>query len=656
MCHPKETQDFERAKRNGRAERLISPSRNPRYGIQMLEQVFVPSYSKGVRSAMANTFEMTIIEPNSVTLLEEIVTMARRLGIENHTQAAYFVKISFIGRTPDGAVNKPPPEFLFAVIFRAFEISVTDSGAEYRISAVETGAAGYNYLENTIKSGFTFEAADFGEFISELEKQLNESLILMLETNPDALYPYEYEITVDDSATEWKKWKFQQIAAEGKIGISNVDGDKLQFVASPGTSISDFVGIGLLCTEEYKQIATSDGVKVRPDGSGEFSKDAITKVKLFYSIVSDVTATDWDPMRNDYAKKIQYKVMAYKKPSTFIDVAEQADISDPTKQKKRAQKLFDEGLLRKRYDYLFTGLNTSVMNLDVKFDFAYYTVSPIGGGKIGDANTARSIGNDETNATHADRLSKSKTEFVSAKRSLSVAKSKYAVVSSQIEKAATSSQPVTSNLIRQAESLERQISAAESLVRVKTDELKASYDRFNRSNGNSEFTQDLDRNDGIAPVSGVDAPLRSVNDVVSTSDTYAPENDRDGGSIMFGAVKTNLETPSDMITIDIDIKGDPFWLGRPNTFRTAVDSSTAYDSMADFETGENMFYLNINFPSESLGNTGRRTPRPEYSISGVYSVINIINRFSEGVFTQNMRAVRDVLSNVSSSPTEYNKP
>lgn len=659
ICHPEYTQDFDNAVKKQKTELIVDDTQHAHYAIQSLEQVFIPSYSKGSRAALANTFEIQIFESNSVTLLETIVQAAQKLGIKNHTQAAYFIKIAFKGRTP--TANKPKkrtPVFYFPVIFRAFEISVTDSGAEYNISAVDTGAAGFSYLEGVIKSAIEIEAADFGEFIIELEKKINKSGADLVETDPQALHANTYEITFDETADKWKGWKFEQAVTDSKIGISTGSDGKLSFYAPSGTDLADFIGLGLSCTEEYKQIPTSDGGSVRPDGSGEFSNEAITKVKTFYKIAADVTASKWDPLRNDYSKKIQFKIMAYKKPSQVIDIAEQTDVTDATKQKTRAKKLFDEGLLRKRYDYLFTGLNTDVINLDVKFDYAYYVVSPIGGGKFGDAKIARLAAHDETVKTADERFSKAKSDYASAIRNISDLRSQYRVTTDatvDISLSGTERAARENNREIELKQIQRKISTQESQLGDLAAEVQRASDALNESvSGTTSSQQELlDMSNEKSASNSTNAPIRFHNDVVSTADTWGVESARDGGSIMFGAVKTNLESASDMMTIDIDIKGDPFWMGKPNTFRNLNTTSNSSDSdLADYDAGENMFMLNVNFPV-NIGRGGRRTPRPDYSISGVYSVINVINRFQEGLFTQNIRAVRDTLTNVGSNPKEF---
>ena len=50
---------------------------------------------------------------------------------------------------------------------------------------------------------------------------------------------------------------------------------------------------------------------------------------------------------------------------------------------KRVRNLLSEGLLRKRYDYYFTGLNTEILRFDINLDASYYRLKPIRDGHVG---------------------------------------------------------------------------------------------------------------------------------------------------------------------------------------------------------------------------------------------------------------------------------
>jgi hypothetical protein len=131
--------------------------------------------------------------------------------------------------------------------------------------------------------------------------------------------------------------------------------------------------------------------------------------------------------------------------------------------------------------------------------------------------------------------------------------------------------------------------------------------------------------------------------VVDQSDWYAPENDRSGGSLQFGAVSANLENTGDLMKIEIAVRGDPYWMGRPNSF---YRTNTNVDDLVDYERGGNLFFLNIRLPID-VDDEGIHKPRSDFSITGLYSVISVVNSFSNGQFVQYISAVRDIATNAS---------
>ena len=94
---------------------------------------------------------------------------------------------------------------------------------------------------------------------------------------------------------------------------------------------------------------------------------------------------------------------------------------------------------------------------------------------------------------------------------------------------------------------------------------------------------------------------------------------------------------ADLVAMDMDIKGDPFWLEseRDPTF---TDSASYYE-------GENyLLFRAITSAGEPDPVTGLANPNregKEQMLNGVYAVVQIMNSFSGGQFTQNIKGVKE---------------
>ena len=60
-----------------------------------------------------------------------------------------------------------------------------------------------------------------------------------------------------------------------------------------------------------------------------------------------------------------------------------------------------------------------------------------------------------------------------------------------------------------------------------------------------------------------------------------------------------------------------------------------------------MFYLKINLPALDPNDFDSVSPNDSYTVSGLYVVTHVINSFRNGLFTQYLKAFRDLATNSS---------
>lgn len=627
MVHPNSAGLLDAAISTGKTIIMADNSQESRYNIVDLEQQFKVGFGQ-VRSTFGNMFTIKISEPNGTTFLESIALAARQINIENHLLARYFITVEFIGRIPNGSAKRHPLKFIYPVVFQDIQMQVDAGGAHYNINAVENSVSAFSYLEQVIKSQITVEAATVGEFVSEFMKKYDKSLQNDLMFNINAAYKDEYSIEWDsETGTDtWQRWKIQQ-AAEGlqALGASRI-GDKIHFTIPNGSNLSDITGMVLQATAEYKKVVTDSGGFMKPS-PGDPSNQNLDEFPVFYKVIPNVEFGEYDPLRGDYVKIITFKIKKHIIVDRVMDSVQYGNgITNSTIQNTRVNKMFEQELLRKRYDYIFTGLNTEIMQLDLKFDNQYYEISVVGNGQVGDANKDASLSG-QSPATLHDGVRQLKNEIVNLSRTI------------ETRKEQKSAAPPD-----QAADRQQQIEELEEQQRVVIGELETSLQEFARlTRGSGGIGQDGNFLTSEEAKDDISMRLRFAGDVVDDSDIYGPENDTTGGTLQFGAIKGNLENSADMLKIEMGIRGDPYWMGMPSSFyRTNVTST----ELADYELGGILFFLNVKFPIQE-NDAGRRIPRDDYTLSGTYRVIDVTNRFTGGMFTQHLGAVRDLATNTS---------
>ena len=587
---------------------LFDTATDARFSIENMEHILVLGNGLA-RTALLNKFTFSILEPNGVILMDLIRSTASQLGIQNHLKAIYIIEISFPGRGENSQPKLYSNVFRYPVKFVDFKAQIDATGTKYDVSAIEVSSSAYSYLTGAAKSSITFVGETVGEAIANLQFQLNEAERSAWYTDlSTSIKPNEYVIEFDENAQFLADLRFEQ-TTEGietrNIGL--VDG-RMQFEMYTGSNIHEVIGIILRSTKEFKQIYTFDGGFARENGGHEPSTSTSEKLRTFYKVIANVEYGEFDPLSMDYTKSITFKIKSHINPEMIVDANEfNQTINNPGAQRNMINNLMGTGQLRKRYDYIFTGRNTEVLNLDLKLDQAYFLLSAPFGGQVKHDRLAPTLGQTP----------------IDLRESIRSVKGKIAATSRALGN--VSARPPSTG----PESFE----LGQELFQLQ-DLLRNLVQDFNVQ-------------------SGINVPVTTSQAVIGGSNTTGPESDTvEASDLQFSAVLANLEKSSDLLTIEMQIRGDPYWLGRPSSF---YRTSRGQEQIADYELGGICFFLKLNLPVGTDSN-GQRLSNNEYSITGVYRVINVINQFRDGQFTQFLKAVRIPTINTSTVIDELDRP
>lgn len=578
---------------------IAENSTDASFNISSVTHTLVTGHSL-VRSSYANTFDIIITEPNNVSFFERIVSASRKLRIKNHVNATYKIEISFPARKSDSKPDRYPSNpFTYFVKIRNVEANITGRGSDYTITAVETNSKGYSYVNGVVKSTLTYKASTVSEALQELTKKLNEYSTILNDTDINSLKPTQYEVILDDDARDWGQWKMS-ITEE----TPNREGDKLLFHIPQGSSIIDHIDEIFKSTENGKKIPKLGGGYAKKELNEDISTENAIGSKYGYKIIPTVEEKEFDPLAGDYVKKIIYKIKKHIIPDMLLDSNELAEsIKNSQNQLKILKELFDTGLLRKKYDYIFTGKNTEVLNFNMKLQYSYFLISPIFSGQISDSR----LRNTKELSENIRSLQDKKSRFVQSRNQLF----------SEFNQ--------------------------EGVGSIIGEQFQDIYDRRRDS-----FTRSYEElweqvNDSSA------LPMYKP-DVIDNAYVYTSDDEQQGLSLArFGGVKANLENSGDLVEIELEIRGDPYWLGNP----TSAQFPENIDEIAPYTLGGTLFFLNVKLPRPEDEN-GLRKPSSEYYISGVYKVINVISNFNNGQFIQYLKAVRmpTILTNKVSDKLE----
>lgn len=121
-------------------------------------------------SGSVNTdISFTITEPYGMTLLNGLVMAAKEVGGYNYTNQPYLLKVSFKGFDKDGVLieeGSPESTRYIPMKIRTFTFGATEQGTVYNVEAVPYHSMGLENTKATIKTDVKVDATTIGDFLT----------------------------------------------------------------------------------------------------------------------------------------------------------------------------------------------------------------------------------------------------------------------------------------------------------------------------------------------------------------------------------------------------------------------------------------------------------------------------------------------------------
>lgn len=360
---------------------------------------------------------------------------------------------------------------------------------------------------------------------------------------------------------------------------------------------------------------------------------------------------------------------------------------------KRLQDLYNAGALHKSYFYIFTGLNDQIINLDISLDNAVTILLPPSGGTAGEFSVTSAPARSNSEPQNRD------LSLIPELRAAQDARNKESLVGifnkirglgseigDRIDSIAQTidrtpadvAAAITDATGRQARTLVDSLAATEAQRLVRALEASNGADAPDTPTTNTEIS--VTTNGVYSPeVSGflysedIVQPGRFTTEEIEAAglnvlDTNIPTgaggatpqtrsvNSPLGGmtstgpsSVLMGYVYRSREDGAQfLLNIDLTLRGDPYWLtalsdgkfeyGKSSPDKTVYPNDTSYYFLLTIGTPTQYDY-NISDEDENSGywSDGRTSGY----FSGLYMPIKWKNKFSNGVYTTEVSAVKE---------------
>tara|TARA_A100000172_G_scaffold79024_1_gene65356 strand:- start:16529 stop:19003 length:2475 start_codon:yes stop_codon:yes gene_type:complete len=288
-----------------------------------------------------------IQEPLGVDLIPALIQASLQQGYQNHLSAVYVIKIEFVGNDDNGMPRKIPgtTRYIPCRLFKV-DLDIDEGGGRYNIQA-----APYNYVQqltsyDKLNESVVHTGTDVKTLVQNFFTGLNENYKVKKDEDKVVVKPHLYEFDISGSSADIIKSKLgfgdsgasanQAINVSPSGGPGGGDTASRKVTAQKGTSIVEYL---------THVVQNSKFILNQFDASNDTKDEIFSTIKIMPSTeIMDVDNGLGEP---------QYK------------------FTYSLRQQKIAVESTSVAPVR-TYNYIYTGENKDVLNLDIKYQFAYF--------------------------------------------------------------------------------------------------------------------------------------------------------------------------------------------------------------------------------------------------------------------------------------------
>lgn len=655
-----------------------------------MEEMVSPGFQN--RNTGLTTMKMTINEPNGSSFIETVAKSAQKLAIANYQNFWYFLELTFQGYTEEGEIvnnamagaNLPSGgRWIYQINITNVEVKMNEMGATYDLTCRPMTM---NAFEDTMVGSVPDNMKVYGHTIGEFLTNFGSELTRVYdERYAGRIFNFNFKsrpITGSDTAIDPTTFRLKQTENDpiNTLGLSSVGSDGAVMANIPmGTRISDVIDFIWVSCEDAQKVMldtsapdrVQDGTPQNATFNGKDYRESVVP-----RVEADVKVTGYDNITNCYMQDITYNIYGYYTyaPNLCPGQADNAIKDVKNVGGKIGSKLREKGYLRKKYDYRYTGLNTEVIRFDLDFNFAFSSVLPrLTGWRADTASVTdqerRAVNSDEIQGGVPSEVSTGATPNAGG-RPNDMITADPAIASDSTAANLNSNQSTLNDTVETLE-MERDaarergdqeevnrlnplITRARALrysLRGAIAEQRAAYAEERRADveeaqRRGSFYAEDESNTNPPPQYKIRYRQAGDDRANQAGGSGVLGHWHRGGSLT-GALLNQLYEPNvtALVRIDLEIRGDPYWLGLSNLERRAVlndvvQPGEVYQNLPNFSGGDNTFVLSLRFPTTTDPVTGDLLFRSDDVFNGLYRCNRIAHTFTDGNYTQKITATK----------------
>ncbi len=572
--------------------------------------------------------DMDITEQNGMNFLNDLVVMSNQLKYNKFMDIPFILELKFVGQDQDTGqmMEIPDTRKYWKVRINTVNTSSSEDGGTmtHKLNLIALRHV-YDNPAWILKEPFECTVSTFGEFVTELENKMNEMskaqygyLQGMLPILNDGKF---FDFKVSDKLKDMKMViDSKQDAETGKTSALSYGSRAFRFDAK--TNVSNAIDSVIDCC------SSSSGDDIDPEN------------RQFVQVVPSVIYAGYDYIRGTTAYKYVYYIVPYWTGDVkeFKDLKQ--DVFNMQYFLENAPKFNDPKsnipkLLAKRYDYQYTGDNNEILSLDIKFDSQFYLATT--------RNPYSAIDPGNSTGTHVAQ------EIIFGNETFNVGANDDLGHLYEVQE-----QLITKSKTQELTEEEKQFLREASIA---LEERKTKYEGENQNDGLSmvpgddiyiedfrdEFDLDVLGTQGIGSYVKT-IPTEAAN-IAETNSNTTGENSSPY-ELYRRMTKSNYYNRSFLLQLDMDVVGDPYWLGwSDDAFSSYLNASltaqqielNAERNSANFLTSESYLLLNLR-PSSKISDTTGIMDISDKDVFAqtIYRVLQVTHTFSSGSFKQHL--------------------
>lgn len=681
--------------------------------IDKVEIVSLATPSKETGTGTSTNVKFTVTEPSGAGMIDKLFYQSIALGIGNWNTIPFYLQLQFKNRSPetsepdDGVAGSLASQlWLYTLKITSISANVTQVGTVYDFTAITYNEFAQSNAISTMQYNTVLSNLDtFETAMAELATKLNNDQLQNILSSSYSI-PDTFKIVVDPLIAGYKITPGNSSTNSRRNDDYVSWGNKTATYAA-NTAIDKIIDSLLSNTDEYQKALTPADV---PGASGATDPEKASHIRQFWRIVTETRPLEFDILRKDVAKEFTIFVVAYEIGIMTANAVQEP--LTPELERARLATLFKKRILKKQYNYIFTGLNDQILKFDVRINNAFMAATSRFAGIYDNAGMSdKGVVNhdhsaDEEKVTSA--ISKAIGLYNNASTAGTAAAQQAFIDATRITDSANISEAdreLKKRILAAAKPENRAaflnearakggvsgvgLYANKSLTSVNLATPSTNYATGDKLN----FISSVDVNSPSAKKVYADLMESSKNKLRPVAKIVAGQ-DRQVGLGLISNSNSGLQKLSSMFStalnsgldasfaiLDMTIKGDPFWLFPPpitdknakiyNTLKPKAEAidwikklHLKYVNSVNYFGTDNFLFVRFRTPrvydsSEDPDSTDATVDVQTFS--GVYRVNSVTSKFYNGKFEQALLGtldheimmfnVMDQINNASSKPS-----